>query len=207
MQLHRLKSICSEEVEFVFISGCQPALDDENPDVTRMQTLFPAEALTWYAKGDKRAPDLIGDYEGIDSAIDYLQTQLQAHAPIHGVLGFSQGSNIAAVLAAQAASGKGEPFAFVVHVCTTSTGWAEKWPELFRHPVKIPSLHIWGKQDACMGIDGAFVRMGQELPELYMDARLMSHSGDHRPLPQDRGEAEQLAMQILNFMRGAVSSK
>merc|ERR1719469_1277498 len=80
-------------------------------------------------------------------ALEYLQGKLREHAPVDGVLGFSQGANFAAMLGAQAVHG-GAPLGFVCLICPYAPGYAKQLPELFNgEPVKVPALIIRGEQE------------------------------------------------------------
>merc|ERR1712007_377569 len=98
----------------------------------------------WHKGGDlsKRK------YYDLDVTLDFIQNLLQQHAPIDGVCGFSQGSNMANLLAAQAVAGEGVNFNFVIHACGGGPGWTEQRPDLYPTKLSMPSLHISGEMDA-----------------------------------------------------------
>merc|ERR1712094_53473 len=114
--------------------GKLSAADDGHPEVARMRRLFPAEDLTsWvnYVKSPPRSAEEALDYVGLDEAADDLEEEMRKLAPIDGVIAFSQGSNVASLLAGRAVTGKGLPLAFVVHMSSATPAWAERYPEYF----------------------------------------------------------------------------
>lgn len=131
-------------------------------------------------------------YDGLESALEYLQTQLRQHSPIHGVLGFSQGANLASLLAAQSVSGEGAFFHFVVHICAGRPGWVQQRPELFHRPLPMQSLHISGEKDITVPLS---------LQHLYENPTCMTHNDGHRPIPgTSADEANRVANAIVGFI-------
>lgn len=132
-------------------------------------------------------------YEDLEVALDYLQGQLRAHAPIDGVLGFSQGANFASLLAAQAEAGEGAPLSFVVHICPARPGWPRQRPELFEKPLTMRSLHISGERD--------FMNPPLCLKHLYEAPMCYMHEDGHRPIPGTSSqEANRIARIIVEFI-------
>merc|ERR1719361_1148871 len=129
-----------------------------------------------------------------------LQDFMSENAPIDGVLGTGQGSNLATLLAAQAARGTGEPLSFVVHHGGTEPAWTWRFPDLFGSgTLPIPSLHITGVQDP-------FLHGNPCHAGLYLSPEMEWHSGDHRPYPRDRDEAKALTERVLAFMHRAAGT-
>ncbi|CAE7225808.1 dfr1 [Symbiodinium natans] len=138
-------------------------------------------------------------YHDLDDSLAFIQDLLRQHAPLDGVFGFSQGANMASLIAAQAVAGQGVNFGFVVHCCAAGPGWVEQRPELFAEKLPMRSLHISGKEDS-----------NPELPllALYDDPVSMCHSDGHKVIPSKGGreEADLVAKTIADFIlsRGAV---
>lgn len=134
-------------------------------------------------------------YVDVDAALEYLQEQLKKHAPIHGVLGFSQGANLASLLAAQAEAGEGIEFDFVVHLCPGRPGWTSQRPAWFKKPLAMRSLHISGERD--LGNPPLCLR------RLYVAPHTMLHEDVHRPIPGTRAEeANRIARALVDFFLG-----
>merc|ERR1712224_1099012 len=140
----------------------------------------------------------------IDEAVSYLLSEFEKNAPIDGVFAFSQGSNLTFTLSALAVHGKGVPLAFVIHDCGGIPAYTERYPELFKEPLQMPSLFISGDADFVTDESGAeFLRPGMEASKLYLNPEKVTHSGPHQPLPRDRNESKALAANILAFMERA----
>lgn len=54
-----------------------------------------------------------GQYCDLDKTLDFIQDLLRRHEPLDGIFGFSQGANMASLLAAQATAGAGAKDAIV----------------------------------------------------------------------------------------------
>ncbi|XP_020222166.1 rhodanese-like domain-containing protein 6 [Cajanus cajan] len=81
--------------------------------------------------------------DGYDISLSHLKNVFSQEGPFDGILGFSQGAAMAALVSAQEAKLKGEmDFKFVV-LCS---GFALRMKEMECGPIKCPSLHIFGNE-------------------------------------------------------------
>jgi len=194
-QLNFLLRKAGENVEFVFVDGCIEC-DESNPivakQVTLMKQFYPKETFKQW--GDPKGEQLgWRQYAGLEVAAAKIQEALKKEEPIDAILGFSQGSNMAHIVAAQAALGRGAPLRCVVHICTSKPGWVGQMPELFEHKIPIPAMMITAEQDT--------IATGtKEVAASYESPELASHSAEHRPLPAKAPEAQELSEQILAFL-------
>lgn len=103
--------------------------------------------------------------EGFDESLSYLKTKVSEGGPFDGILGFSQGAAMAALLCAQKEKLKGEiDFRFAV-LCS---GFAVNMDDLEQGSVNCPSLHIYGNDK---GSDRQIeTRASQRLASLFEDA-------------------------------------
>eukprot|EP00747_Dinoflagellata_sp_TGD_P113095 gnl/TRDRNA2_/TRDRNA2_171634_c0_seq2.p1 gnl/TRDRNA2_/TRDRNA2_171634_c0~~gnl/TRDRNA2_/TRDRNA2_171634_c0_seq2.p1 ORF type:complete len:352 (+),score=81.47 gnl/TRDRNA2_/TRDRNA2_171634_c0_seq2:38-1057(+) len=151
------------------------------PDVTFKQYAEPlGEQLGWRR------------YEKLEEVTVKIQAALKKQEPIDAVLGFSQGSNIAHVIAAQSVLGKGAPLRCVVHLCSNKPGWVGQMPELFGYKIPLPALVVRAEKDT---VSTGF----EEVASSYDSPERGSHSGEHRPLPAGK-EAAELALKIKDFI-------
>jgi pimeloyl-ACP methyl ester carboxylesterase len=102
--------------------------------------LPPPHLCWWDASDDGRI------YRGWETSLERLRELAKNAGPI-GVLGFSQGAGVAAALAALAGAGEFPEIAFVILVAgrVPRADVLQPW---FASPLRIPSLHVWGEQDA-----------------------------------------------------------
>lgn len=132
-------------------------------------------------------------YDDLDNALDYLQGKLKEAQPIDGVLGFGGGANMANLLAAQASTGSGVNFSFVIHLCPGRPGWVDQKPDLFASPIKMRCLCVSAQRD--------LVNPPDALKDLYEDAQCMMHEDVQRPIPGTSAEeANYIAGAIVDFI-------
>ncbi|KAK7401102.1 hypothetical protein VNO78_12416 [Psophocarpus tetragonolobus] len=100
--------------------------------------------------------------DGYDISLSHLKNVFSQEGPFDGILGFSQGAAMAALISAQQQKLKGEmDFKFVV-LCS---GFALRMKEMECGPIKCPSLHIFGNEH---GKDRQIAnQVSKELTSLY----------------------------------------
>lgn len=100
--------------------------------------------------------------DGYDISLSHLKNVFSQEGPFDGILGFSQGAAMAALVSAQQEKLKGEmDFTFVV-LCS---GFALRIKEMECGPIKCPSLHIFGNEH---GKDRQIAnQVSKELASLY----------------------------------------
>eukprot|EP00747_Dinoflagellata_sp_TGD_P174079 gnl/TRDRNA2_/TRDRNA2_213789_c0_seq1.p1 gnl/TRDRNA2_/TRDRNA2_213789_c0~~gnl/TRDRNA2_/TRDRNA2_213789_c0_seq1.p1 ORF type:complete len:188 (+),score=26.06 gnl/TRDRNA2_/TRDRNA2_213789_c0_seq1:258-821(+) len=170
---------------------------EDDPLRAETERMFQGQEFYEFARTDPKTTVTIDAPRKLlflDEALALLQEQLHIHAPIDGVLGFSQGANMASLLAAQAVAGEGAALTFVVHLCPARPGWVEQRPDLFQLKLPIRSLHISGEKDP---------RPPLPLLELYKDPLFMMHSDGHKTVPSTSvEEANRVAGVIADFVVG-----
>ncbi|KAL1341394.1 hypothetical protein HN51_027865 [Arachis hypogaea] len=102
--------------------------------------------------------------EGYDTSLSHLKNVFSQQGSFDGILGFSQGAAMAALISAQQEQLKGEmDFKFVI-ICS---GFALNVKEMERGIIKCPSLHIFGNEH---GKDRQIANQAsKELASLYDD--------------------------------------
>ena len=141
--------------------------------------------------------------------IDHLEAQT---LPYHGLLGFSQGSNLGTLLAAALECDKvpirHPPLAFVAPMCGSAFGWHKQWTKasivnpswpsdalLFEKPLRTPSLHFIGSGDPQKAASEALV-------QLYgSSAEVVSFGSGHKP-PTQKAAADAFAEFLLKLFEG-----
>lgn len=129
-------------VSWVYPSAPHGASDESVAGVASLLGGFrpkPPNLEWWNAGTDGTA------YRGWEESVSTLRVEAGRHESI-GVLGFSQGAAVAALLAALAREGDFPALRFVVLIA----GFLPRAPELaslFAPPLDLPSLHVFGKRD------------------------------------------------------------
>mmetsp|Transcript_28854 Transcript_28854/g.65166 ORF Transcript_28854/g.65166 Transcript_28854/m.65166 type:complete len:266 (-) Transcript_28854:26-823(-) len=196
-QLEPLIQMAEAEVEFIFGDGCFETTE-ENAQLPLMRKVFPGEEYKEWCAGRRLDERGWRQYDGLDAALARVQELLLLHAPIDGLLGFSMGSNVASIVAAQASCGEGVSLRCVVHLCASLPGWTAQYPELFALPIPAPPAALICRAD---GDELKMAKGGADaLAALYAAPRRTSHPEGHRPLPKDSGHCLRLCTEIRDFL-------
>lgn len=130
---------------------------------------FPLQQAWWLPSEDNRR------YEGFDASVTFLEGVFREQGPFDGVLGFSQGGTLAAVLAAMQPH---PAISFRFAVCISAfPSRADAHAEFVRPgSVAVPSLHIYGEKDVLVTPDRS-----RKLFEVFDPASsvLVAHGGGH----------------------------
>ena len=184
-QLHPLAKACPE-LELFFLDGAH-----ETHAFNHMVAKVFGEAKHYRYMERRRRADSDGDeYGGIAEAVAHAEAAYKEHR-CDGVLGFSQGANLATMLCAHLET---KP-RLCVCFCGTLFGW-EAQPECagwFDSPLRVPSVHIVGRHDS-------IAATSVKLSTLFSEPRLLYHESDHRPFPPGPDEATPLAEAVRSFM-------
>jgi predicted esterase len=184
-QLYPLSKACPE-VELIFLDGAHKT-QAFNELVAKV---FGAAEHYRYMERRKRADGSGDEYCGIAEAVAYAEAAYKEHG-CQGVLGFSQGANLATMLCAHLE----EKPQMCVAFCGTQFGWQqqEECADWFGAPLSVPSLHVVGRQDS-------IAATSVKLSTLFKEPQLMYHESDHRPFPPSPAEAEPLAQAVRSFI-------
>ena len=122
-------------------------------------------------------------YEGWDASVTYLKTLCREQGPFDGVLGFSQGASLAAILAASLEHPErtpetsepiqNKPFRSVISVSGFRPA-DPKFDSLFRDQIQTPVMLIVGANDSIVTSERS-----QTLVERCANIRVVRHPGEH----------------------------
>mgnify|MGYP002629394621 CR=1 FL=1 len=148
----------------------------------------------WDDGGEGGRPSLVSAYRGLDASLTSLKDALALHAPVHGVLGFSQGATMAALLLAEmgAAGGEGETPRFAI----LAGAFAPRDPAFVPGAaIQTPTMFIAGDADALVP-----PARSEELARLFADAAWLRHPGGHA-VPTCSGETKQAMAAFVGRFR------
>ncbi|KAA8914594.1 serine hydrolase FSH [Sphaerosporella brunnea] len=107
------------------------------------------EAYGWWRRAEPS-----GEYMGLAEMFAFLSEYLDAHGPFDGVVGFSQGAALAAILAAVLENDRPRPETFTTShpplkfaACYCGFRAPERYEEWYTPKVKTPTLHVIGTLD------------------------------------------------------------
>ncbi|NXK26515.1 OVCA2 Esterase, partial [Arenaria interpres] len=111
---------------------------------------------------------------GLEESLSAVAAALAEHGPFDGLLGFSQGAALAAMVCALRARGDPRfPVAFAILVA----GFASRAPahgHFYREPIALPTLHVVGDADAVIAAP-----LSRELAQHFVEPVVLTHPGGH----------------------------
>jgi len=125
----------------------------------------------------------IENYKGLEESIDNLRSVWETQGPFDGILGFSQGGLMASILCHLQNSEENPfpKFKFAIFIGSYIPS-AEPWKSLYKKTCKIPTLHIFGKQDLLISSSSS-----QEHAACFENAEIWEHPGGHF-IPNDKNK-------------------
>lgn len=142
----------SGRVEFIYPQAPIELTKADVLSVTRrFQAVVPDERIgagrnwCWYRATDNKPPQ----YTGLEETLSSLRILFQEHGPISGVLGWSQGAVLAAILAGLMKRDPNSGFKFDWSLlCGGFLPGEPSYRALFGQPIIMPSLHVIGRKES-----------------------------------------------------------
>lgn len=187
-QLAPLLAAFAGGLELIHVQGAHPS-----PPATKLVgALFPGPFYRYAAREGRR-------YVGLGDAVAQVTAALERERP-EGLVGFSQGANVATMAVARAAA-RGSPLpSWALLFAGPQFGWAHDGgfgatPGDFASPLPVRSAHVVGdaepQRDDCLALAKLWRAEGRAE---------LRHSGDHRPFPAQPAEAQALAAAIKRWV-------
>ncbi|XP_014808473.1 PREDICTED: ovarian cancer-associated gene 2 protein [Calidris pugnax] len=130
----------------------------------------------WWFSGPRTfdAGEVAAAPAGLEESLSAVAAALAEHGPFDGLLGFSQGAALAAMVCALRARGDPRfPVAFAILVA----GFASRAPahgHFYREPIALPTLHVVGEADAVIAAP-----LSRELAQRFVEPVVLTHPGGH----------------------------
>ncbi|KAM6242566.1 esterase OVCA2 [Porphyrio hochstetteri] len=129
----------------------------------------------WFSRpGTFEAGEAAPAPEGLEEALSAVAAALVEHGPVDGLLGFSQGAALAAMVCSLRARGDPRfPVAFAILVA----GFASRAPahsHFYQEPIALPTLHVVGDTDAVIA-----AHLSRELAQRFVEPVIVTHPGGH----------------------------
>ncbi|XP_028938368.1 esterase OVCA2 [Ornithorhynchus anatinus] len=133
----------------------------------------------WFSEPEEAAFSALEEpaaCRGLEEALEAVREALEQHGPFDGLLGFSQGAALVALVCAlgQAGDPRFPPPRFAILVSGFRPRGPRPAPPLLRAPVELPSLHVLGEADRVIP-----ARESRELAACFPGAVTLVHPGGH----------------------------
>ncbi|XP_037126218.1 esterase OVCA2 [Syngnathus acus] len=112
---------------------------------------------------------------GLDESVAALRQAVRRDGPFDGVLGFSQGAALVAMLCALQESNAEPDFAFrfAILVAAFRSACAQHLG-FYSSPLQMPSMHVFGLEDGVIPAD-----MSRDLLSVFREPYVLTHTGGH----------------------------
>ncbi|XP_069471457.1 esterase OVCA2 [Ambystoma mexicanum] len=112
--------------------------------------------------------------KGLEESMEAVAKVFVEQGPFSGILGFSQGAALVAMLCALKQRGDQRfPFDFAILVAGFKSRSTEH-QDFYKEPIDVPTLHVFGETDRV--IPG---EMSQELLSHFIEPSILTHQGGH----------------------------
>lgn len=217
MHAHQLRRVTKilPEYEFLFPDGphevdiasqmdlSQPENKAWNEIVNRMST---SGHRAWYFARDDSEHEGKGEFVGLETSLEFIGKTLKEQAPVHAIVGFSQGAGLAGMLCALLqARQSGHPLRKLMptdlatpFASITISGFKARFSQynsIYEDGIDVPMLHVIGAGDSLVRHERS-----QALIDLCSRAQILEHDGGHN-IP--KGDTE--VTEIVQFIRTYVA--
>lgn len=178
-----LRKLLKKQVELVYLSAplvAPPRTDvpEKDGDAAAVPASEEDSRGWWFSDVQARSFSAHQQCEeslGLDESISVVREAVKLQGPFDGILGFSQGAALVAILCSLQEQ-KLEPdftFQFAILVAAFRSACKEH-QAFYETSIGIPSLHVFGLEDKVIPD-----RMSRELLPSFQDPQLLIHPGGH----------------------------
>ena len=142
-----------------------------------MTQIWPDEAKFEWWDSVKAEDGTVVRYEGFERSLQALEEACAAHAPIHGIVGFSQGGILASLVGALSLQGKTTVVPQCLILISTMKARDPKLGAALRPeaPLNIPTVHLIGEKDTAIPAE-----VSESLGACFQGAITIKHPRGHQ---------------------------
>lgn len=167
---HLLPNSDNKDLDGTETNNTNNNVDDNNNNNNNAVDPEELEQKAWWTYNEEK--DI---YIGYDESIAFLKSVIQEQGPFHGILGFSQGAAMTALLGSELIRDPSIPnnlkFLALVSGFKSRTAAHE---HLFDSKLSIPSLHVYGETDKWVTPERS-----KQLIECFENPTIIAHPGGH----------------------------
>ncbi|GAB2271391.1 hypothetical protein Dimus_006231 [Dionaea muscipula] len=183
MQVGKWPESVLQKLDLVFVDAPFPALGKSD-----VEGIFSPPYYEWFQFNKE-----FTEYTNFDECLEYIEDSMIKHAPIDGLLGFSQGAVLSAALPALQAKGialrRVQKVKFLIIIGGAKFKLESLAEKIYSSPIDCVSVHFLGKDD--------FLRpYGTELLKSFVDPVVIHHPKGHTVPRLD----EQSLQSMLGFV-------
>ncbi|XP_048374414.1 esterase OVCA2 [Sphaerodactylus townsendi] len=146
-------------------------------EASLLDTLDSSGRGWWFSspqEGTFNAFEEASSCKGLEESLEAVAEAFAEHSPIDGLLGFSQGAALAAIICTLKQGGDPRfQFDFAVLIAGFKSRALDHC-SFYQAPIQVPSLHVLGETDRVIPFE-----MSQELASLFSTPLFLTHLGGH----------------------------
>ncbi|CAL9057398.1 unnamed protein product [Musa banksii] len=158
-----------------------------------IEGIFPPPYFEWFQFNKE-----FTEYKNFEECISYLCDYITKNGPFHGLLGFSQGATLSALLIGYQAQGKvlkeHPPIKFLVSISGSKFRDPSICDIAYKDPIKVKSVHFIGEKD--------WLKLpSEELAAAFDNPLILRHPQGHTVPRLDEAAAKQLSEWTASITR------
>ncbi|CAH1799337.1 unnamed protein product [Owenia fusiformis] len=166
------RKIIKNRADLVFIDA-----PNQVPPMENVEDQTPDQKGWWFSRQDDyfNATEQANCIKGYKDSLLVIEQTFREQGPFDGVLGFSQGAAMVALLCGEMQRNPDGPFQFKFAIMVASfISKSIEHQELFKEPITIPTLHVYGETDKVISGE-----MSEELLGSFREPTILQHKGGH----------------------------
>ncbi|XP_061752746.1 esterase OVCA2 isoform X2 [Nerophis ophidion] len=173
-----LRKLLKKQVELVYVDAPHCVVQVQENHVGSNAGGDQDSRGWWFSdpeSGTFSAQQQCEESSGLEESVAAVREAVKLRGPFDGILGFSQGAALVAILCALQEQ-HAEPdfgFRFAILVAAFRSACAEH-QRFYSAPVRMPSLHVFGLEDRVIPDS-----MSRELLPCFLDPQVLTHPGGH----------------------------
>lgn len=178
VKLSGLDEKLEDLIEIVYLTAPHPASGAIPDDV---KDIFEGPYFEWWTADKGEGGEWT--YQGAEQSVAYVSDYLRLHGPFDGLVGFSQGGAMAAILVAMQRHGAALQGLPLLRFCVIFAGIKSRDPRFVRfldQPIACPALHVIGDRDYVK-------KYAYQLYNAFEEPCLITHPRGH-VIPRLQGE-------------------
>ncbi|XP_076876435.1 esterase OVCA2 [Brachyhypopomus gauderio] len=174
-----LRKLLRKQVELVFINAPHQVPPISSAQVQEKSASDEDQRGWWFSDSQARSFDARQQCEsslGLEESVEAVRMAVKDQGPFDGILGFSQGAALVAMICALQER-KQEPvfnFRFAVLVAGFRSACAQHQHFYENLEITLPSLHVFGQEDKVIP-----EQMSRDLLPTFPRAHVLTHPGGH----------------------------
>lgn len=215
-QMRRITKLLPE-YEFLFPDGPHKVDIESQMDLTQPESKAWSEIVNgmsssghraWYfAREHPDSPEMEGSFVGLESSLEFIGSMLEDEAPVHAIMGFSQGAGLAGMLCALLQTDQKEHVLrnlMPANIVTPQAGVIfsgfkarfSQYDSIYKNGINVPILHVVGTGDSLVRTERS-----QALIHLCTGAKILTHEGGHN-IPKGDDDTTEIAHFIREHVNG-----